>query len=132
MARAKRLRRSCRKHFVEGMEEQHLTVVKARSTRVTSQIVWLRRDAIENLNGTIRWSLEKRQAVEESFHDSPMDRCSASSRRRKSFTVSPGYRHMGAQQFTSLRSKQKSCLTAMRLLPKQYSQVPPLPDQMVK
>ena len=78
---------------------------EARSTRVTSQISGHDKRHRESQRHHPQ-SLEKRQAVEESFHDSPMDR----SRRRhggEKFHRIKGYRHMGALVH-ALRSKQKS------------------------
>ena len=54
----------------EGMKET-LTVVKLALPALLRQSL-ATTNAIENLNGTIR--SEKRQALEESFHGSPMDR----------------------------------------------------------
>ena len=68
----------------EGMEET-LTVVKLGSTRVTSQISGHDKRHRESQRHHPQ-SLEKRQAVEESFHDSPMDR---SRRRHGGEKVSP-------------------------------------------
>ena len=70
------VRRSCRKPSRRDGRDPH--GCEARSTRVTSQI---------SGHAIHPQSLEKRQAVEESFRfaDGPL---SASSRRRKSFTVS--------------------------------------------
>ena len=47
-------------------------------------------NSIENLNGTHPQSIEKRQALEESFHDSPMDR----SRRRHGGEEVPAYQRL--------------------------------------
>ena len=66
-----------------------------------------RRTPLRISTETIRRVSRKRQAVEESFHDSPMDRSRASSRRRKSFTVSKAIA-IWALSFHALRSKQKS------------------------
>ena len=72
----------------EGMEET-LTVVKLalpeslRKSLVTT-------NSIENLNGTIRRVSRNVQALEESFHDSPMDR----SRRRHGGEEVPAYQRL--------------------------------------
>ena len=104
VARAKRLRRSCRKPSRRDGRDPH--GCEARSTRVTSQISGHDKRHRESQRHHPQ-SLEKRQAVEESFHDSPMDR---SRRRHGGEKVSrriKGYRHMGALVH-ALRSKQKS------------------------
>ena len=72
----------------EGMEET-LTVVKLALPRVTSQISGhdeLHRESQRNHPQ----SIEKRQALEESFHDSPMDR----SRRRHGGEEVPAYQRL--------------------------------------
>ena len=113
VARAKRLRRSCRKPSRRDGRDPH--GCEARSTRVTSQISGHDKRHRESQRHHPQ-SLEKRQAVEESFHDSPMDR----SRRRhggdKSFTVSKAIA-IWALSFTRLEAN-RNLLTAMRLLPK--------------
>ena len=83
VARAKRLRRSCRKPSRRDGRDPH--GCEARSTRVTSQISGHDKRHRESQRHHPQ-SLEKRQAVEESFHDSPMDR---SRRRHGGEKVSP-------------------------------------------
>ena len=72
----------------EGMEET-LTGCEARSTRVTPQISGHDKRHRESQRHHPQ-SLEKRQAVEESFHDSPMDR----SRRRHGGEKVPAYQRL--------------------------------------
>ena len=86
VARAKRLRRSCRKPSRRDGRDPH--GCEARSTRVTSQISGHDKRHRESQRHHPQ-SLEKRQAVEESFHDSPMDR---SRRRHGGEKVSPHQR----------------------------------------
>ena len=68
--------------FAKGWKRPSL----ARSTRVTSQISGHDKRHRESQRHHRTQSLEKRQAVEESFHDSPMDR---SRRRHGGEKVSP-------------------------------------------
>ena len=83
VARAKRLRRSCRKPSRRDGRDPH--GCEARSTRVTSQISGHDKRHRESQRHHPQ-SVERRQAVEESFHDSPMDR---SRRRHGGEKVSP-------------------------------------------
>ena len=109
----KRLRRSCRKPSRRDGRDPH--GCEARSTRVTSQISGHDKRHRESQRHH-PLSLEKRQAVEESFHDSPMDR---SRRRHGGEKVSPYQKAIAiwALSFTRLEAN-RNLLTAMRLLPK--------------
>ena len=86
-ARAKRLRRSSRKPSRRDGRDPH--GCEARSTRVTSQISGHNERHRESQRHHPQ-SLEKRQALEESFHDSPMDR----SRRRHGGEKVPAYQRL--------------------------------------
>ena len=101
------LRRSCRKPSRRDGRDPHCC--EARSARVTSQISGhdeLHRESQRNHPQ----SIEKRQALEESFHDSPMDR----SRRRHGGEEVPAY-HRPSPYGRSLEAN-RNLLTAMSLL----------------
>ena len=109
----------------EGMEET-LTVVKLALPALLRQSL-ATTNAIENLNGTIR---RVSRNVKRWKSPSMVRRWTALGvvTAQKEFRRIKGYRHMGALVH-ALRSKQKS-LDSDEFAALEYSQVPPLPDQI--